>query len=193
MCRPCFKAVSLIYDALLTVRVTPLYPESFFAKIQRKRTSSSSKRREEFYVSMCVLYIIRIFSGDAKIFPRWIIFAKIPRSTRYLKKRRNFYKNVYHPDLMRCKNFALLDGIWLFKRSDFLLKKRNIEINEIEVYKYRNRKNYRRNLREITSNFNETAYINRLPETKKVYNIRKNDIIVFKLRLFIIRVKMKFN
>lgn len=76
---------------------------------------------------------------------------------------------------------------------EFLLKKRNIEINEIEVYKYRNRKNYRRNLREITSNFNETAYINRLPETKKVCNIRKNDIIVFKLRLFIIRVKMKFN
>lgn len=28
---------------------------------------------------------------------------------------------------------------------------------------------------------------------KKVCNIRKNDIIVFKLRLFIIRVKMKFN
>lgn len=73
-----------------------------------------------------------------------------------------------------------------------MLKKRNIEINEIEVYKYRNRKNYRRNLREIASNFNETAYINRLPETKKC-NIRKNDIIVFKLRLFIIRVKMKFN
>lgn len=74
-----------------------------------------------------------------------------------------------------------------------MLKKRNIEINEIEVYKYRNGKNYRKNLREIASNFNETAYINRLPETKKVCNIRKNDIIVFKLRLFIIRVKMKFN
>lgn len=50
MCRPCFKAVSLIYDALLAVRVTPLYPESFFAKIRRnltrKRTSSSSLLEE---------------------------------------------------------------------------------------------------------------------------------------------------
>ena len=129
MCRPCFKAASLIYDALLAVRVTPLYTRDHFSpkirrNLTRKRTSSSSSSSKRRILWRC----IDIFSGDAKIldyFPR-----KFRGSKRILEKF--LFLGMCHPNFFLMQKFCLV-GYNSTRREEFY---EDVSIYFLETQKF---------------------------------------------------------